>query len=235
MTKLLAITLILTILSLLPTCYSHPINETSHSSAVPYGMLITHCTVPNTIALTFDDGPSTFTPALLDLLSEYGARSTFFSAPILQRIYTEGHQIASHTFGHSFLPALDNPTIINEMNTLESLFRTFIGRVPTYMRPPFLAVDGRILALMTDLGYHVIGPSVDTKDFENNTPQLIGESVRKFVEGVQAGGTVVLAHDTHAQTVWTLTRVMLEESRRRGLIATTVADCLGEPMDFWYR
>lgn len=105
MTKLLAITLILTILSLLPTCYSHPINETSHSSAVPYGMLITHCTVPNTIALTFDDGPSTFTPALLDLLSEYGARSTFFvngyrlqeSAPILQRIYTEGHQIASHT------------------------------------------------------------------------------------------------------------------------------------------
>ncbi|GLA93029.1 hypothetical protein AtubIFM57143_010008 [Aspergillus tubingensis] len=247
MTNLLATTLalIFTILTLFPhSSYSHPINETAHhSSAVPYGLLITHCTVPNTIALTFDDGPSTYTPQLLDLLSEYGARSTFFvngyrlqeSAPILQRIYNEGHQIASHTFGHSFLPALDNPTIINEMNTLESLFRTFIGRVPTYMRPPFLAVDGRILALMTDLGYHVIGASVDTKDYENNTPWLIGESVRNFVEGVQAGGTVVLAHDTHAQTVWTLTRVMLEESRRRGLVATTVADCLGEPMDFWYR
>ncbi|PYI03389.1 glycoside hydrolase/deacetylase [Aspergillus sclerotiicarbonarius CBS 121057] len=228
--------LLITIFTLLQSTYSHRLNQT-----VPYATILTHCTVPGTIALTFDDGPYAYTPALLDLLSEYGARSTFFVngyrlteyTDVLQRIFNEGHQVASHTYGHTYLPSLDYASIVNEMGSLEYLFRNIIGVVPTYMRPPFLAVDGRVLAVMAELGYRVIGASVDTKDFENNDPWLIYESVRRFVDGVDAGGSIVLAHDTHAQTVFTLTRAMLEEIARRGLFVTTVADCLGDPI--WYR
>jgi peptidoglycan/xylan/chitin deacetylase (PgdA/CDA1 family) len=76
---------------------------------VPTGQVITHCTVPNTIALTFDDGPSQYTPQLLDTLSRYGARATFFvlgdaaanNPAVLQRMRNEGHQIASHTYVHT--------------------------------------------------------------------------------------------------------------------------------------
>ena len=127
----------------------------------------------------------------------------------------------SYRYGHTHLPSLDYASIVNEMGALESLFRNIIGVVPTYMRPPFLAVDGRVLAVMAELGYKVIGASVDTKDFENNDPWLIYESVRRFVDGVDAGGSIVLAHDTHAQTVFTLTRAMLEEVARRGLFGKT--------------
>lgn len=72
---------------------------------VLYGAVITHCAVPGTVALTFDDGPGIYTPQLLDLLSEYGARSSFFvngyqlsnHHDILVRTLNEGHQIGSHT------------------------------------------------------------------------------------------------------------------------------------------
>lgn len=85
-------------------------NTTSKSaSAVPFGAVIDHCTVPGTIALTFDDGPYMFTPELLDVLSANSAPSTFFMnggglggiynyREVVQRIWNEGHQVGSHTY-----------------------------------------------------------------------------------------------------------------------------------------
>ena len=63
------------------------------------------------IALTFDDGPhSTYTPQILDLLSQYDAKATFFVIgeraekfpEILFRELEEGHEIANHTYTHPF-------------------------------------------------------------------------------------------------------------------------------------
>jgi peptidoglycan/xylan/chitin deacetylase (PgdA/CDA1 family) len=75
---------------------------------VPTGQIITQCTTPNTVALTFDDGPSEYTPQLLDLLSRYSARATFFvlgdaaaqNPGLLQRMRDEGHQVSAHTYAH---------------------------------------------------------------------------------------------------------------------------------------
>lgn len=63
------------------------------------------------ITLTFDNGPTeAVTPHVLDLLSKYGIKSTFFvlgmnlkeSAPraLMQRAREEGHWIGNHTFTH---------------------------------------------------------------------------------------------------------------------------------------
>jgi chitin deacetylase len=50
--------------------------------SVPYGGSqvtgIKDCTTKGVIALTFDDGPSTYTRDLLDLLDRYNAKATFF-------------------------------------------------------------------------------------------------------------------------------------------------------------
>lgn len=78
-------------------------------SVVPFGGVIDRCTVPGTVALTFDDGPYIYTSQLLDILSANGARATFFlngqaqgsisAYPgVVQRALAEGHQIASHTY-----------------------------------------------------------------------------------------------------------------------------------------
>jgi hypothetical protein len=83
-------------------------NDQLHLSSLPFGVSITHCTVPGTIALTFDDGPFIYTSQMLDTLAIHGARATFFLngqnkgyiyafPDLVQRIVSEGHQLGSHT------------------------------------------------------------------------------------------------------------------------------------------
>ena len=43
-------------------------------AAFPAGMIISSCTVPGTVALTFDDGPLAYTTTILDVLKQYGGR-----------------------------------------------------------------------------------------------------------------------------------------------------------------
>ena len=63
------------------------------------------------LTLTFDNGPTTLTPQVLDLLAEHGVKSTFFvvgqqmADPALrahaQRAVGEGHWIGNHTYTHT--------------------------------------------------------------------------------------------------------------------------------------
>lgn len=61
--------------------------------------------------LTFDDGPSENTEKVLDILSEHGAKATFFvigeslneeMRPLLQRMREEGHAVGMHANVHSY-------------------------------------------------------------------------------------------------------------------------------------
>lgn len=53
-----------------------PSNSTR--AEIPYGNLVTACTVAKTVAITFDDGPYTWTSALIDSLDRAGVKATFF-------------------------------------------------------------------------------------------------------------------------------------------------------------
>ena len=88
-------------------------------SAVPVGQIITQCTVPGTFALTFDDGPYTYTDKILDILRANGVKATFFvngqnfgniNDPVNQarvrRAINEGHQIGSHTYLSLLFPLI---------------------------------------------------------------------------------------------------------------------------------
>jgi peptidoglycan/xylan/chitin deacetylase (PgdA/CDA1 family) len=76
---------------------------------VSAGFAIYSCTQPNTIALTFDDGPFVYTDSVLDQLASAGMRATFFLngynignivdyQSTVNRMIEEGHQVASHTY-----------------------------------------------------------------------------------------------------------------------------------------
>ncbi|KAL4963290.1 chitin deacetylase [Aspergillus stella-maris] len=210
----------------------------------PVGQVLLQCTTPNTIALTFDDGPSQYTPQLLDILSQYGARATFFvlgdaaaSNPgILTRIRNEGHQVASHTYTHPSLASLGDAGIRSEMTQLDNVIRPALGVVPSYMRPPYLETSPAMLQTMANMNYRVISASIDTKDYENQDANaIINVAYANFVNQLDGGGSIVLAHDIHYWTVASLAERMLQEVNRRGIVATTVGDCLGEAEGIWYR
>lgn len=62
------------------------------------------------VYLTFDDGPSANTAAILDLLAEYGVKATFFvvgdiseeGKELYRRIVSEGHSIGIHSYSHVY-------------------------------------------------------------------------------------------------------------------------------------
>lgn len=62
------------------------------------------------VYLTFDDGPSSLTPKVLDLLDEYNAHATFFVvaknneeyAEYLSEIVKRGHTLALHSYSHNY-------------------------------------------------------------------------------------------------------------------------------------
>ncbi|MDE7333727.1 MAG: polysaccharide deacetylase [Lachnospiraceae bacterium] len=62
------------------------------------------------IFLTFDDGPSSNTDRILDILKEYDVKATFFvvgksgeqAVKAYQRIVAEGHTLAMHSYSHKY-------------------------------------------------------------------------------------------------------------------------------------
>ncbi len=97
------------------------------------------------VALTFDDGPSESTPALLELLAEHQVRATFFMCgknvrrcpAIARQVAAEGHEIGNHTDSH---PRLDFHTpefIYRELALAQETIQATTGATPRLFRPPY--------------------------------------------------------------------------------------------------
>ena len=96
-----------------------------------------------TIELTFDDGPDpTWTPMILDLLSEYHAAATFFVVGsevvkypnIATRIVSEGHAIGNHTLTH---PALTPDEVEQQFVSTDRIIRATTGVATNLVRLPY--------------------------------------------------------------------------------------------------
>jgi peptidoglycan/xylan/chitin deacetylase (PgdA/CDA1 family) len=216
------------------------------------------CSTPNTIALTFDDGPWAYTQSILDTLANYNVHATFFitgnnggkgriddpTTPwpaILKSMHAAGHQLASHTWSHEDLTAIPANLVQNQIIYNEMAFRNIFGWVPTYLRPPYGSCDdaSTCLSTLNSLGYHIITWDVDTKDYLNDDPTLIQNSKNWFAGNVSnpSGGNsyIELSHDIHQQTALTLVSFMLDTLIARGYKAVAVGECMGDPSTNWYR
>lgn len=221
---------------------------------VPYGSVIYSCVRNGDVALTFDDGPYIYTPRLLDVLAQYNVKATFFVvgsngngdidkvtqwSDIIKRTYSQGHQIASHTWDHADLTTLSSAARREEMYKTEQALANILGFFPTYMRPPYLGFDSASEVDMADLGYHVISTNLDTKDYANDSPELIVNSERIFDQYTASdpgsSNYIVLNHDVHRETVYTLAEYEIQRLRSRGFRAVTVGECLGDDPANWYR
>ncbi|KAL1958116.1 hypothetical protein VTO42DRAFT_5156 [Malbranchea cinnamomea] len=199
--------------------------------------VITSCSRPGVMALTFDDGPYQYQGALLDQLAAAGAKATFFvtgtlynciysGAATLQRAYNEGHQIASHTWTHANLQDLDDNGIRTEMARVEDALANILGVKPRYMRPPYGATGGNVMNVLSQMGYKVVTWDVDSGDW-NNTPVWQSQQVIQNA-GTSGNGHIILMHEPIQSTVYELVPWLLDYARQNGLELVTVAECLGD-------
>ncbi len=75
--------------------------------------------------LTFDDGPSSQTPYILEILKKENIKATFFmlgsrvenSPNIVKQVYKEGHYIANHGYSHVYSSIYSSPESVLEEYT----------------------------------------------------------------------------------------------------------------------
>jgi peptidoglycan/xylan/chitin deacetylase (PgdA/CDA1 family) len=214
--------------------------------ALSAGFAIYSCTTPGTVALTFDDGPFVYTDSVLDQLASVGFQATFFLNGYnlgniedyqytVDRMINEGHQVASHTYGHPDLAGLNDYDVEQQMALLSNEFTYMIGKDPVYMRPPYFSFSDRTLQVLGQLGYKVIIADIDTDDWRYSSFGGAEPSLDAYNSGLSDGGSIVLMHDVHKNTVQNILPRIIQATLQSGRKAVTVGECLGDPESNWYR
>lgn len=172
----------------------------------------------NLCALTFDDGPSLYTPGLLDMLASYDIKATFFVLGknaayfpgIVKRIAAEGHEIGNHTWSHPNLKRMSSDRQKEEILKTDATLRS-MGITPLYMRPPYGSFDERTVRIADELGVSVVLWSLDSYDWKRLPPDYSKlRSTRGTVYDAGALRGVFLFHDIHKGTVDDLPRIIAQ-------------------------
>ncbi|ODN95829.1 chitin deacetylase [Cryptococcus wingfieldii CBS 7118] len=221
---------------------------------------ITECPDKNTWGLSYDDGPSPFTPLLIDYLNENNIKSTFFvvgsralSRPeILQTEYMSGHQISVHTWSHAALTTLTNEEIVAELAWTMKVIKDAIGVTPNTFRPPYGDIDDRVRYVAAQMGLTPIiwtsfednGSTVnfDTNDWHISGGSATGASSYATFEKILNeyapqldNGFVVLEHDLYQQTVDLAVGYILPQVLANGTYQLkSIVNCLGKDISEAY-
>lgn len=182
------------------------------------------------IALTFDDGPQPLTPAYLDCLDELGVYATFFVVgdlcterpAIVREIQRRGHELGGHGFTHLSFRKLDAAALDQELRDTAALLPPARTRRPL-VRPPYGAVDARVVAHLARRGYTTALWSLDSMDHSvKDASELAALTAPDKVRP----GEILLFHDGQEWTLAALPRIV-HQLRDAGFQLVTMGELLG--------
>jgi len=182
------------------------------------------------VALSFDASwGAEHTLALLDVLDDYGVKTTFFLVnlwledyPDLAReIVSRGHEIGLHSATHPDMAGLSAEQIRRELADNEALIRETTGFAPTLFRPPYGSYNDTVIGEAAAAGYTPVQWSVDSLDWQDLSA---GEIVSRVTEDIHAGD-IVLFHNNGLHTAEALPQV-LDILAEKGLTAVPVSRLL---------
>ena len=149
-------------------------------------------------AFTFDDGPHrTITPALLDGLAERGVRATFFVnganaehyPDIVLRAAAEGHQIANHTYSHSYLNKMSADKVRYEVSRTENYLQGLVGKENFLVRVPYGGINDTVKSV---INVPIMMWSVDP----TSGRVMSAAAMRDGIVRTAHDGAIILLHDT---------------------------------------
>ncbi len=166
------------------------------------------------IAVTFDDGPTEFTPDFLNLLEKYDQKATFFCIgkqvkkypEITTQIIAKGHEIGNHSFSHS------NSTGFFSFRKIEkdiadcdaAILETVQIKTDLY-RPPFGITNPNIAKAIQSTGKKSIGWSIRSFDTAISDEKKI---LNRIIPNIKPG-SVILLHDTSVKSLNVLEQILL--------------------------
>ncbi|SJL14051.1 related to deacetylase [Armillaria ostoyae] len=211
----------------------------SHPTKRQTGGVITSCTVPNTAALTFDDGPYIYSQNIVDILDAKGVKGTFFvngnnygciygdtERAALQNAYSKGHQIASHTWAHKDLATLTTDQVESEFTLTDTALEKILGIKVAFMRPPYGSYNDGVLQVAAAQNQSVIIWDFDSGDSVGETAANSEKDYDTLV-AKHPSTILTLNHETVQTTSTTVLPHALDDLLGAGYNLVTVAECLG--------
>ncbi len=186
------------------------------------------------IALTFDDGPGPYTPAVLSVLEQNHVHATFFVIGKMLRYFgaatareiEDGDVIGDHTETHPMLATLSRHDQHEELFEQIARIELLGGRRPLLFRPPYGSFNATTLRELKALHLLMILWSVDTDDYRQPGVPVI---VERALAGAKPGA-IILMHDAgglREQTIAALPQI-IHTLRARGFNLVTVPQLLAD-------
>ncbi|EDR03118.1 carbohydrate esterase family 4 protein [Laccaria bicolor S238N-H82] len=216
--------------------------------------IISHCTVPNTVALSFPwkSSQSHCRRDIVDTLKAAGATGTFFfngrnwgciydqnSIDNVLYAYNNGMQIASHTWSHSHL---------NSLTQAQEAIEQITRALPACMRPPYGEYNDVVLEVAASRGQSVVlwdfecvssDIYISRRSSAYSYPYSSGDSTGAppatqmanydaLVER-RPNTTLSLEHEIIESSAHQVVPYAVHKLKSAGYRLVTVAECLGMP------
>lgn len=158
------------------------------------------------VALTFDDGPDLrITPKILDVLKDNNVKGSFFFIgdrvkkypSVVKRTDEEGNLVLSHSFSHPDLSKKIDTEIEKETAYAEASIYDVIKKRPAIIRPPYGAVDERVLKQLKKTDLKSVLWSIDTLDWSQREK---GNIVSNVVDNIRPGD-IILMHSNEDKII----------------------------------
>ena len=188
------------------------------------------------VALTFDDGPSECTPALLDILAQYKIPATFFQCganvrrlpEVAQAVLGAGHEIGNHTQNHAALYLKSSKFIYDELAAAQDSITEVTGVRPRYFRPPYGARWFGLRAAQKKLQLQGVMWTCIGLDWRLPTERIVS----RITGNLRSGGILCL-HDgrltqprPNVRPTLEAVRLILPEALERGFEFVTISELL---------
>ncbi|WP_329457522.1 polysaccharide deacetylase family protein [Streptomyces sp. NBC_01497] len=188
------------------------------------------CRKVKCVALSFDAGPSPYTPAVLKSLEKYHAHATFMTLgknhvlkhpDLVRQEAAAGMEIGNHTWTHQILTKIKPAEARRELKLDQDAVKKITGKAPTLMRPPQGRTDEDVTKVCRELGLSQVLWSVTAKDYKTKDSAVIRQRV---LEQTRRDG-IILLHDIYPGTAPALPGI-LSALDQKGYTVVTVSQLL---------
>jgi peptidoglycan/xylan/chitin deacetylase (PgdA/CDA1 family) len=186
-------------------------------------------------AITFDDGPSPSTAAVLDILAAEGVAATFFvlghhverHPSIVRRAHEEGHAVGIHGMDHAKLTGASEAAIEAQVSGVtRALERAGVAAAKVY-RTPHGFKSSRVFAVARRHGFALWAWSRGVWDTDRPAPSVLVQRATRFARS----GMVLLLHDgrgdeqqPNVDSMLAALPSIIRDLKRRGFVFVRVGD-----------
>ena len=184
----------------------------------------------NAISISFDAAwGNEDTQTLIDILAQYGVKTTFFVVgewvekypESVKALHDAGHEIMNHSNTHAHYNSLSAAEIIADINACNDKIEAITGVRPTLIRCPYGEYDDHVIAAIRSIGMEPIQWDVDSLDWKD----LSAAEITKRVTGKVQSGSICLFHNAALHTPEALPMI-LEFFKQNGYTVVPISQIL---------